>query len=224
MPIMTRVWPVALALLLLTGPAWAAPEKAPTLRPMQAFTAQYRLKVDGWPGAGLTHKVRREGRHWKSAMRFSIAVASGRERSRFTAGEHATHSLHYYSGYSLFGIGDSYELADADIATLDRQTALIHLARRAGRERCSQSAPCDVGFVDHRGRDEAFHYYTDGTEQVTVPAGRFNALAVVLFDAEKPDRNIRINYHPDYPGLIVEAGYWKAGKRETHITLTQLQP
>lgn len=233
MPIISRALPAAaLALGLLASlagglsatTAQAAPtaDATPALRPLKAFDAEYRLKVDGWPGATLTHRVSHEGSHWLSDMRFSITVASGQERSRFNAGDKATHSLHYYSGYSLFGVGDSYELADADINTLDRQTALVDLARRAGRENCTESAPCDLHFVDHRGRDENFIYYTAGMQQKKVPAGTFEALTVVLLDAEKPDRETRISYQPDYPGLIVDASYWKNGKRETHITLTRL--
>lgn len=233
MPIISRALPAAaLTLGLLSGlagslastPALAAPtdDAAPALRPLKAFDARYKLKVDGWPGATLTHRMSHEGRHWLSNMQFSIAVASGQERSRFSADADATHSLHYYSGYSLFGVGDSYELADADIDTLDRQTALVDLARRAGRENCTESAPCELHFVDHRGRDENFNYYTAGTQQITVPAGTFEALTVVLLDAEKTDRETRISYQPDYPGLIVDASYWKNGKRETHITLTRL--
>ncbi|WNK19606.1 hypothetical protein P1P91_12280 [Halomonas piscis] len=224
MPIISRALPAAaLALGIVAGLIGPAFAESPALRPVEAFEAQYRLKVDGWPGATLSHVMSQEGRHWKSAMRFSIAVASGRERSRFIADDEGTHSLHYYSGYSLFGVGDSYELADADIDTLDRQTALVDLARRAGRETCSQASPCDVHFVDHRGRDEDFQYYADGTRTIKVPAGRFDAQSVVLLDADKPDREIRINYHPDYPGLIVDASYWKDGERETHIALTRLK-
>jgi hypothetical protein len=234
MSIISRDLPAAALALFLAGglmasltavtPAQAASidDEAPVLRPLKAFDAEYRLKVKDWPGATLTHRISHEGRHWLSEMRFSIAVASGQERSRFSADDEATHSLHYYSGYSLFGVGDSYELADADIDTLDRQTALVDLARRAGRENCTESAPCDIHFVDHRGRDENFEYYAAGTRQIKVPAGTFEALTVVLLDAEKTDRETRISYQPDYPGLIVDASYWKNGKRETHITLTQL--
>ncbi|MDN6180423.1 MAG: hypothetical protein L0I84_05385 [Halomonas subglaciescola] len=226
MPIISRALPTAALALCLLGslPALAEPAdaKAPTLRPLKAFDAEYRLKVDGWPSAKLTHRMSHEGRHWLSNMRFSIAVASGQERSRFSTTDTATHSLHYYSGYSLFGVGDSYKLADADIDTLDRQTALVDLARRAGREDCTASAPCDVHFVDHRGRDENFQYYATGTREVKVPAGTFDTLNVVLVDADKPGRELHLGYHPDYPGLIVDASYRKDGKRETHITLTQL--
>lgn len=224
MPFILRALPVAaLALGLLTGLANSALADDDTaLRPVKTFDARYRLKVNGWPGATLRHTLSHEGRHWKSAMRFSIAIAQGQERSRFLADDQTTDSLHYYSGYSLFGVGDSYELADADIRTLDRQTALVDLARRAGRDDCTQSDPCDLTFVDHKGRDENFRYYADSNTTVDATAGTFETIPVVLLDPEKPDREVHINYHADYPGLIVDASYWKDDKRDTHITLTRL--
>ncbi|NYS61663.1 hypothetical protein [Vreelandella salicampi] len=194
---------------------------------LQPFEAEYRLEVRGWPSATITHRLVDEGRHWLSDMSFSVAVARGQERSRFTIDDGATHSLHYISSYSLFGIGNSYQLDEADIASLDRQAAIIDLARRATSETCTPNVPCDVNFVDHRGRDEYFQYYSlpltsNEPERVDVPAGTFNAHSVVLLDVEKPDRQIRISYHADYPGLILQAIYQKDGKRDTQITLTQL--
>ncbi|MDR5899895.1 hypothetical protein QC823_12945 [Halomonas vilamensis] len=194
---------------------------------LQPFEAEYRLEVRGWPSATITHRLVDEGHHWLSDMRFSVAVARGHESSRFTLIEDQAHSLMYESGYSLLGIGDRHHLGEADISSLDRQTTIIDLARRAESETCTQNAPCEVTFVDHRGRDEFFQYYSlpQGSEnqaRIDVPAGTFDAHSVVLFDVEKPDRQIRISYHADYPGLILQAIYQKDGKRDTQITLTHL--
>lgn len=213
------------ALLILPVSGLAMADNTVTqgdLQPLAPFEAQYRLEVSGWPGATITHQLSEESQHWLSDMRFSITIARGQERSRFTADEANTHSLMYDSSYSVLGIGDSYQLRSSDIVTQDRQTAIIDLARRAGSARCSSVAPCDIYFVDHRGREEHFQYYLADIQRLKVPAGEFETHSVVLFDSEKPDRQLRISFHADYPGLILEALYQKDGKRNTHITLTRL--
>lgn len=192
------------------------------LQPLAPFEAQYQLEVRGWPSATITHQLSEEGQHWLSDMRFSITIARGKERSRFTADNLSTDSLLYDSSYSVLGIGDSYQLRAKDIASLDRQTAIIDLARRAGSANCSSVTPCDIHFVDHRGREEHFQYYLADIDLLKVPAGEFDTHSVILFDSEKPDRQLRISFHADYPGLILEALYQKDGKRDTHITLTRV--
>jgi hypothetical protein len=194
---------------------------------LQPFEAEYRLEVRGWPSATITHRLVEEEHHWLSDMRFSVTVARGHESSRFTLIDDRARSLIYESGYSLLGIGDNHQLREADIPSLDRQATIIDLARRAESETCTQNAPCDINFVDHRGRDEFFQYYSlprdrEDLARISVPAGTFDAQSVVLLDVEKPDRQIRISYHADYPGLILQAVYQKDGKRHTQITLTQL--
>ncbi|WP_404375615.1 hypothetical protein [Vreelandella aquamarina] len=190
----------------------------------QPFEAQYRLEIRGWPGATITHKLTHEGSHWLSDMSFSIAVARGQERSRFSLDESGTHSLLYSSSYSLFGIGDSYQLAEGDIRSIDRQAALFDLSRRAGFEGCIETSPCDLAFVDHRGRDEHFQYYVNAPTTISVPAGEFDAKQVTLVDAEKPDRHLLINFHPEWPGLILSAEYQKEGRKQTTLTMTQFNP
>ncbi|WP_075879217.1 hypothetical protein [Vreelandella massiliensis] len=219
---------LTLAIGALTGwlsalPLWAdgTPADA-THGALTPFEAEYRLEVKGWPSATITHRLINEAHYWLSDMRFSVAVARGQERSQFFIDDDATRSLHYSSSYSLLGIGNSYQLNEADIVSLDRQAAIIDLARRAGSETCTAIVPCDVHFVDHRGRDEHFQYYLQSEAPLEVPAGQFDARTVVLIDAEKPDRDIRISYHADYPGLILKAVYQKDGKRDTQLTLTQL--
>jgi len=215
----------SIALLMLPFGALANTDEADqqgNLQPLAPFEAQYRLEVSGWPGATITHQLSEKNQHWLSDMHFSITIARGQERSRFTADEASTDSLMYDSSYSVLGIGDSYQLRASDIATQDRQTAIIDLARRAGNARCSSVAPCDIHFVDHRGREEHFQYYLADIQRLKVSAGEFDTHSVVLFDSEKPDRQLRISFHADYPGLILEALYQKDGKRNTHITLTRL--
>lgn len=202
---------------------------AETLQDPQPFEAKYRLEVRGWPGATITHRLSNEGDHWLSDMRFSITVARGQEFSRFTLNDDDIEALYFSSRYSVLGMGDSYQLNESDIGSLDRQTALFALSRRAGNENCTESAPCEIEFVDQKGRDEHFQYYVHekkGSEPTTisVPAGEFEALSVSLIDTEKPDRLLQINFHPDWPGLILSAVYQKEGRRETQLTLTQFQP
>ena len=169
----------------------------------QPFEAQYRLEVRGWPGATITHRLSNEGNHWLSDMRFSITVARGQEFSRFSLNGNDTNALLFSSSYSVLGVGDSYQLNEGEIPTLDRQAALFDLSRRAGHENCTQSTPCAIEFVDQKGRDEHFQYYVTAPGSIEVPAGEFD---------------------PDWPGLILSAVYRKEGRRETQLTLTNFNP
>lgn len=217
-------------LFSLCGLATAdTPQGEQTLQVPHPFQAQYRLEIRGWPGATITHTLSNEGLHWLSNMNFAVAIARGEERSRFSIDDTTTRSLLYNSSYSLLGVGDSYQLNESDISSLDRQAALFDLSRRAGHEGCMVSTPCDIEFVDHRGRDEYFQYYVDQQNinepnTITVPAGEFEATRVTLVDKEKPDRYLHINFHPDWPGLILSAEYRKEGRRQTYLTMTQFNP
>lgn len=206
--------------LLVSGMALAEP----VLKDPRPFEAQYRLEVRGWPGANITHRLSNEGSHWLSDMRFSVTVARGQEFSRFSLNDDDTHALLYSSSYSLLGVGDSYQLSERDIPSLDRQTALFDLSRRAGHESCTESAPCEIEFVDHKGRDEHFQYFVTDPGVISVPAGEFEAVNVSLIDIEKPDRLLQLSFHPDWPGLILSAVYQKEGSRETQLTLTGFNP
>ena len=213
--------------LAIDGSAAANTTPNATTQPLpmpQPFEAQYQLEIRGWPSATITHTLNNEGLHWLSDMRFSVAVARGQERSRFALNDDETRSLLYNSSYSLFGVGDSYQLEEADISSLDRQAALFDLSRRAGHENCTATAPCDIEFVDHRGRDEHFQYYVTEPGTVSVPAGEFEARSVTLFDVEKHNRHLQINFHPEWPGLVLSARYEKEGRRQTQLTMTQFKP
>lgn len=212
----------AAAAFALTGLLVAdvgAATKAP-----QAFEASYRLKVNGWPSATITHHLSQEDNHWRSDMRFSITVVSGEEKSRFSVADGTTRALLYNSSYSLFGIGNDYQLKEGELTTLDRQTALFDLSRRAGNEHCTAAAPCEVRFLDHEGEEEHYRYYLDSQAPISVPAGEFDALNVVLLNAEKRDRELHLSFHPDWPGLLLSAQYIKNGERETQIALTEFNP
>ena len=221
---------LSLAAFWLSGMALAAD----TFKNPRAFEAQYRLEVRGWPGATITHRLTNEGSHWLSDMRFSITVARGQEFSRFAINGDETQALLFNSSYSVLGVGDSYQLNESDIPSLDRQTALFDLSRRAGHENCIESAPCEIEFVDQKGRDEHFQYYVNepvvnetGVNEpgtIQVPAGEFEALNISLIDIEKPDRLLQLSFHPDWPGLILSAVYQKEGSRETQLTLTNFNP
>lgn len=212
------------AVTLTTASTTVLANEGASLPTPKPFEAQYRLEIRGWPSATITHTLSHQGLHWLSDMRFSIAVARGQENSRFSTDENGTRSLLYNSSYSLFGVGDSYQLNEGDISSIDRQAALFDLSRRAGFEGCTQSTPCDITFVDHRGRDENFQYYVNEPATARVPAGEFDAKQVTLIDAEKPDRHLLINFHPEWPGLILSAEYQKDGRRQTTLTMTQFNP
>ncbi|WP_422822299.1 hypothetical protein [Vreelandella andesensis] len=216
---------VFLLLFFLSSSATANTQQdEQALQAPHPFQAQYRLEIRGWPGATITHTLSNEGLHWLSDMNFSVAVARGEERSRFSIDDSTTRSLLYNSSYSLLGVGDSYQLNESDIGSLDRQAALFDLSRRAGHEGCTVNAPCDIEFVDHRGRDEHFQYYVNAPATISVPAGEFEATRVTLIDREKPDRHLQINFHPNWPGLILSAEYQKEGRRQTYLTMTQFNP
>nr|WP_290825062.1 hypothetical protein [Halomonas sp.] len=199
------------------------------LKDPRPFEAQYRLEVRGWPSATITHRLSDEGSHWLSDMNFSVRVARGQELSRFSISDDTTHALLYSSSYSVLGVGDRYQLSEAEIPSLDRQTALFDLSRRAGHEACTESTPCEIEFVDHKGEDEHFQYYVD-KQHITDPGSigmvgdEFEALNVSLFDVEKPDRLLQLRFHPDWPGLILSVAYQKEGRSETRLTLTNFNP
>ncbi|WP_318152967.1 hypothetical protein [Halomonas sp. GD1P12] len=215
---------LALACLTMGATAASAAAQTPELVAPRPFEASYRLEIRGWPGATVRHTLSQEGLHWLSSMRFSIAVAKGEERSRFAVEGNDTRALLYSSSYSLLGVGDDYTLGEAELTALDRQTALFDLSRRVERAECTERAPCDITFLDHRGRDEHFQYYVHPETTVSVPAGDFQAPSVTLTDVEKPDRHIDLSFHPQWPGLILSAEYIKDGRRDTTLTLTRFAP
>ncbi|MCP1327098.1 hypothetical protein BIS11_10120, partial [Halomonas sp. 707D4] len=70
-----------------------------------------------------------------------------------------------------------------------------------------------------------FQYYdNDEVQRVSVPAGEFDTHSVILQDVDKPDRHLQIDFHPDWPGLILSAEYYKDGRRDTTLRLTQFDP
>ena len=73
-------------LLLSAVPVNASEEAASTLADIVPFKAQYRLETRNWPSATITHTLSQEGQHWLSDMRFSLAIVSGQEYSRFFSG------------------------------------------------------------------------------------------------------------------------------------------
>lgn len=126
---------VAATTLCLTGLIVSdASASSTALTAPQPFEAKYRLSVSGWPSATITHHLSKADSHWRSDMRFSIAVVSGEERSRFSVADDSTRALLYNSRYSLFGIGNDYQLRESELTTLDRQTALFDLSAARARK------------------------------------------------------------------------------------------
>lgn len=208
-----------LALMLATG-VQARDSVAP-----HPFHARYRLEISGWPNARVDHRLSRQGAHWQSDMRAAVAAARGNERSRFRIGDEGIRASAYSSGYSLLGVGGNYRLGHDELTPLpDRQAALFELSRRAVQASCDddQSAPCELRYVDHKGREETLHYRVIERGELTLPAGDFDAVTIESWDPEHPERRLVFSFHPELPGLLLAVDYHRDGKRKSRLTLTEL--
>ncbi len=211
-PLQRRCATLAVLLLLAAGSALAAQPRA--------FDARYRLEVAGWPSTSVQHRLSRDGAHWQSDMRASIAVARGHERSRFIADE-TIRALHYASSYRLLGIGKNYELEGEALARLpDRQSALFDLSRRAVGDDCEAS--CRLRYLDHRGREEQIDYRRLERSMLELPAGRFEAIRVEVTEPDAPERRMVFSFHPDVPGLLLAMEYHRDDEQRSQLTLTHL--
>ncbi|QJQ95809.1 MULTISPECIES: hypothetical protein [Halomonadaceae] len=191
----------------------------------QPFSARYHLMISGWPNASIEHDLTRQGEHWQSHMKAAIAVARGSETSRFRVNADETRALTYHSGYSLLGIGGNYRLGHEMLGELpDRQTALFALSRQAIGGECSGSraAPCEMRYVDHRGREETLHYRILTRGEVSLPAGDFEAVSIESWNPDKPDRQLYFSFHPELPGLLLSVDYYRDGERRSRLMLTEL--
>lgn len=198
-------------------PLEAAEERIPP----QPFVARYRLEVSGWPSTSVDHRLTQDGASWFSEMHAAIAVARGQERSRFLVEEEGVRSLQYSSGYSLLGFGSDYRLAPDDLTSLpDRQAALFELSRRVINGSCSER--CSLRYQDHRGREEQMNYRVMGAETLSLPSGRFEALAVKVTEPDKPERHLLFHFHPELPGLLLAAEYHRDGERRSRLSLSEL--
>lgn len=186
------------------------------------FAARYRLEVKGWPAAYVDHRLSHEGDYWESLMETSIRIARGSERSRFLIQSGQARSIYYASGYSLLGVGDSYQLGAETLTTHpDRQTALFMLSRRVIGGDCA-AAPCRITYLDHKGREESLEVRTLGEGSVSLPAGTFEAIRVEAVEGDKPDRRLVFHFHPELPGLLLSADYHRGGERRSHLALSEL--
>jgi hypothetical protein len=203
------------ALLVLPLPVLAKEAAKP-------FTASYRLEVRGWPDTTIDHRLTRQGDAWQSEMRATIAVARGKESSRFLIEDEGVRSLQYASGYSLLGVGGDYRLTPDDLDALpDRQSALFELSRRAVRDGCD--TPCRLHYQDHRGREEVLDYRVLGQETLALPAGEFEAIKVEVNDPETPERRLLFRFHPELPGLLLAVDYHRDGQRRSRLSLAKLE-
>ncbi len=187
------------------------------------FAARYRLEVKGWPGADVAHRLTREGDHWQSLMETGIRIAHGSERSRFRVEQNGVRALHYASGYTLLGVGDTYRLeADALTTLPDRQTALFALSRRALGGDCAAGETCRIRYLDHKGREEVLDFRILGPESLSLPAGTFEALTVEANEPDEPDRRLVFRFHPTLPGLLLAVDYHRDGERRSRLSLSEL--
>lgn len=224
-----RTLPPLLVVLIVTLCAWL-PFKALASEAFAGahvepvpFTAHYRLEISGWPNTNVEHRLTQHGEQWQSDMRAAIAVASGNERSRFRVNAESVRPSAYSSGYSLFGIGDRYQLGSAELSELpDRQTALFDLSRRAtltGDCTGHDTPPCELDFLDHKGEEEALRYQIIEHGEIDSPAGTFEAITVATWDPQKPERQLVFHFHPELPGLLLGADYHRDGEHRSRLTL-----
>ncbi|MCE0733070.1 hypothetical protein LWH48_09715 [Halomonas sp. G15] len=231
--LMARLIPWLLACLPLMAVADAPAAPGPAQRSAEnrevttsiaprPFKARYRLEVKGWPAAYVDHRLSHEGDYWESLMETGIRVARGSERSRFLLENGGIQALYYASGYMLLGVGDSYSLSSDRLTRLpDRQTALFALSRRIIDGDCAASS-CDIGYLDHKGREEALRVRAQGRSRITLPAGTFEALTVEAREADKPDRRLVFHFHPEVPGLLLAVDYHRGDERRSHLALSEL--
>ncbi|MAX32515.1 MAG: hypothetical protein CME72_05535 [Halomonadaceae bacterium] len=213
----------ALALVLIAPINAVAADNEAAPRP---FEATYRLEIDGWPDADISHSLRRQGSNWVSEMRASVAVANGWERGRFTLAEDGVTSSDYAGGYSLLGIGEDYRIGESELtAWPDRQAALFELSRQASQASCwhPQVAPCTLTYTNYRGETKHYYYRRLETTTLDLPAGNFSAVTVSLWRGEHPDRDLRLTFTPEVPGLLLAADYFKDGERTSHLSLKRLR-
>lgn len=202
--------------------AWAAD----TSSSPRAFDATYRLEIEGWPDANINHTLKRRGDAWISEMRAAVAVANGWERSRFTIDENGVNSSDYESGYSLLGIGEDYHMGQGELGRWpDRQAALFELSQQAAQVACRhpQVAPCTLTYTSYKGEEETFHYRQLDTSTLELPSGSFPAVTVSLWRTEHPERDLRLTFTPDVPGLLLAADYFKHGERKSRMRLRHLR-
>ncbi|MCG6658162.1 hypothetical protein HOP52_10390 [Halomonas campisalis] len=206
---------------LLLGAFLTLPLAAKAATGATPFAASYRLEVRGWPNATIDHRLTRDGASWYSEMRGSIAVARGRERSRFLIQKNGVNALQYASGYSLLGFGGDYRLAPGDLTELpDRQAALFELSRRAVSQRCEST--CELRYLDHRGRETRLEFRSLARETLRLPAGEFEAVRVEVTEPDSPERRMEFSFHPELPGLLLAVDYHRDGEQRSRLSLTSL--
>lgn len=214
---------LGLTLLFITPfSAFAATAAAPP----RAFEATYRLEIDGWPNANVSHRLTRQDDAWVSEMRATIAVANGWERSRFAIERDSVTSRDYASGYSLLGISKDYRMGRGEMtAWPDRQAALFALSRQADQASCwhPQVAPCSLTYTNYEGEEKRFHYRRVETTTLELPAGTFPAVTIALWRTDHPDRDLRLTFSPEVPGLLLAADYFKNGERKSRMSLSRLR-
>lgn len=219
----TRYWPGRILILLagMLGLALAAPAHASPA----PFQARYQLSIAGWPDVQIKHRLSRQGELWQSEMSAAIAVAEGKERSRFRLDEQGIKAQSYTGAYRMLGVGKRYRLAPAELTELpDRQAALFALSRQAADARCRDEkvAPCTLRYLDHKGDVETLQYRVSGQGEVALPAGRFPGIGVAAWDPQTPDRHLLMTFHPHVPGLLLNVDYRRDGERKSRLMLTHL--
>lgn len=208
-------------LATITWLAFALPSLAvsPASAEDHGFDATYRLYASGLPDAQIQHRLTKTGHRVESTMLGSaLAVATGKERSSFLDdGKHLT-PLFYASDYGVMGYQKHYRLSPKDLeGQMDRQMMLYQLSRDARAQRCLEKAPCSLRYVDHKARQRRIRYY-----QVTHPTPEDLSVrypvTLNVFEQGREDP-LRMSFHPEQPGLIVEAEMRRGDGREYRLVL-----
>lgn len=209
----------AMALMAFSLPAVATSTDASE---DHGFDAHYRLYASGYPNALIRHQLSKDNERVESLMTGrALAVATGNEHSRFLDDGKTLSPLLYVSEYGLIGFQKRYSLPPEDLdGMLDRQMMLYQLSRDARSGHCTQATPCHLRYANHRGSERELRYHqTEPPASVDI-AGLSERYPVTLEVMEQGRESpLLMSFHPDQPGLIVEAEMRRDDGREYRLVL-----
>lgn len=196
---------------------------AATASDERGFYANYHLDAPGLPSSRIKHELSYKGDRIESHMKgAALGVAGGYEDSYFLKQEGQMSPLHYSSGYGALGIYKKYKIEPEDLGgKLDRQMMLYQLSLDALSGHCQKASPCQLDYLDHKARERSIQYHQ--VEHPTPTESENIRYPVSLAVTEDPDGEpLLMSFHPDHPGLIVEAELIRDGKEPYRLTLNDV--
>lgn len=175
-----------------------------------SFSAVYRLKGTALPRAKVVHELSRNEDRVESDMRGStLALASGSERSHFLHQGKVLTGLFYTSSYGVPGYRKNYQLSLMDLdGKPDRQMMLYQLSLDAISGHCTVELSCQLEYVDHRGRNKSIKYHQhEHPEPIRPDLVRYPVSLMVTEEGRSTP--LLMSFHPEHPGLILEAEMWR---------------